>query len=78
MGLPAQWGGVGLKQEEQDEPSEGVVISEGEEELYECTACLFVWGYMMCALGRVFKYRCVHLHLLGSIVNASQQHTWYR
>ena len=55
MGLPAQWSGVGLEQEEQDEPREGMVISEGEEELYKCTACLFVWGYMMCALGRVFK-----------------------
>ena len=57
MGLPAQWGGVGLEQEEQDEPSEGVVISEGEEELHKCTACLFVRGYMVCV--RSGRLTCV-------------------
>ena len=50
VGLPAEGGGVGLEQEEQDEPHEGGIIGEGEEELHKCTTRLFVWE-CVCLLG---------------------------
>ena len=81
MGLPAEGGGVGLEQKEQDEPQEGGVIGEGEEELYKCTTCLFVWDTKcVCLLGETdlcSKYRCVRItvhvtvaSVLGGIVTS--------